>query len=79
MRRRNETTEQHERWGKILRSARQKAGLTQADLAAKLHRPQSFVAKVESGERKLEMIEFIEYANILGADPGKLVEALLSV
>ena len=35
------------------------AGLTQADLAERLDKPQSFVAKVETQERRLDLIEFV--------------------
>ncbi len=41
-----------------LRQARLDAGLTQADLAERLDKPQSFVAKVETKERRLDVIEF---------------------
>jgi len=41
-----------------LKQARLKAGLTQADVARKLGRPQSFVSKIESGERRLDVGEF---------------------
>jgi transcriptional regulator with XRE-family HTH domain len=42
--------------------------LTQADLAAKLTRPQSFVSKYESGERRLDAVEFLEVCKALGVD-----------
>ncbi len=41
----------------LLRSIRYEAGLRQSDLAKRLGRPQSFVSKYESGERRLELIE----------------------
>jgi transcriptional regulator with XRE-family HTH domain len=41
----------------LLREARSEAGLTQARLAEKLQRPQSFVAKYEIGERRLDLVE----------------------
>jgi transcriptional regulator with XRE-family HTH domain len=67
----------HEKLRTVLASARAAAGLTQAALAAKLERPQSFVAKYETGERRLDVIEFSEIAAALGRDPCKLLAAIL--
>src|ERR1700726_3812088 len=58
--------------------ARKAAGLTQHALARRLKRPQSFVAKYEGGERRLDVVEFIAIARALGADPLKLMTILLS-
>lgn len=44
-----------------LRQGRRDAGLTQADLAARLAKPQSFVAKVETQERRVDLIEFVKW------------------
>jgi transcriptional regulator with XRE-family HTH domain len=41
----------------LLRQLRSDAGLTQAQLAARLHRDQTFVSKYESGERRLDILE----------------------
>ena len=41
----------------LLRQMRIDAGLRQADVAARLHQPQSFVSKYESGERRLDLLE----------------------
>lgn len=41
----------------LLREARVLAGLRQSDLAARIGEPQSFVSKVESGERRLDLVE----------------------
>lgn len=57
----------------LLVAARQKAGIRQQALAKKLRKPQSFVAKYEGGERRLDVIEFIAIAEALGADPLKLL------
>ncbi|MDF0578907.1 helix-turn-helix domain-containing protein [Bradyrhizobium yuanmingense] len=57
----------------LLVSTRQKAGIRQQALAKKLRKPQSFVAKYEGGERRLDVIEFIAIAEALGADPLKLL------
>jgi transcriptional regulator with XRE-family HTH domain len=61
----------------LLVTARRKARLTQADVASRLTRPQSFVAKVEGGERRLDVIEFVGFAAAIEADPVKLLRALL--
>ncbi len=47
-----------------LREARRAAGLTQAEVAVKLRRPQSFVSKCESGERRVDMVELQEFAQL---------------
>jgi transcriptional regulator with XRE-family HTH domain len=57
--------------------ARTTAGLTQHELAKRLHRPQSFVAKYEGGERRVDVIEFIEICKALEADPNKLLRVLI--
>ncbi|MCC7494023.1 MAG: helix-turn-helix domain-containing protein [Fimbriimonadaceae bacterium] len=61
----------------LLVASRQAAGLTQAALAALLDRPQSFVSKYETGERRLDVIEFVAVANALGGDPAALLTRLL--
>jgi transcriptional regulator with XRE-family HTH domain len=45
-----------------LRRARESAGLTQRDAARRLGRPQSFVAKSETGERRVDVIELLQFA-----------------
>ena len=47
-----------------LKAARESAGLTQAEVAQALGRPQSFVSKCESGERRLDVIELAEFAEL---------------
>ena len=49
------------------------ANLTQKTLSGRLKRPQSFVAKYESGERRLDVIEFIEVADAIGFDPAVFI------
>lgn len=48
----------------LLRQARKEAGLTQVEVAKKLGKPQSFVAKCESGERRIDIVELSEFANL---------------
>lgn len=61
----------------LLVSARQSAGLTQRDLAQKLKRPHSFIGRIEAGERRVDVIEFIEITRVLGADPHVLLDHLI--
>lgn len=50
-----------------LRRVRQQAGLTQTVLAGKLGVAQSFVAKVEGAERRLDVVEFISWLDAANA------------
>lgn len=59
-----------------LRQAREAAGLTQTDVAERLGRPQSYVAKTEGGERRLDVVEFVALAQAIEADPTVLVRAV---
>jgi transcriptional regulator with XRE-family HTH domain len=69
-------TERHDRLRVLLKETREKRGLTQIDVAKKLNRPQSFVSKYENGERRLDVVEFLEVADALGVDPCRLLKAL---
>lgn len=52
----------------LLASARRANSLSQTDLAQKLSRRQQFVSKYETGERRLDVVEFIDIARILEVD-----------
>ena len=56
--------------------ARKAKKLSQADLAEMLGRVQTFVSKYERGERRLDVIEFIEVAEILDMDIVKIIRKL---
>lgn len=53
--------------------ARKAAGLTQRDIAARIAKPPSFVGKVESIERNLSILEFMEWADALGVPPENIL------
>ena len=67
----------YETFRKELVAAREAAGLTQTQLAAKLSRPQSFVSKYERGERRLDVIECLEVAEALGIDAVQFIRKLM--
>ncbi len=60
----------------LLIEARKANGLTQEDVANSLKRQQSFVSKYENGERRLDVVEFLEIAKIIGIAPQSIVEKI---
>lgn len=66
-------TRKHDHFRRLLTDARHRAGLTQAELAKRLGRPQSFVSKFERGERRLDVVEFLDVAHALSVDPLRLI------
>jgi transcriptional regulator with XRE-family HTH domain len=58
---------------------RKKAGLTQAEVAEKLGRYQSFVANIESGQRRIDVVEFLDLASAIGFDPRDAIKRLSSI
>ena len=56
--------------------ARKDAGLTQQQVADQLGRPQSFVAKYEGGERRLDVVEFVENSGVLSVEPGGVLRLI---
>jgi transcriptional regulator with XRE-family HTH domain len=62
----------------ILLDARNAAGLTQQEVADRLGKPQSYIAKVERNERRIDVVEFIALAQALGVDPARLFAAVLT-
>jgi len=50
-------------------AARKEAQLTQEFIAKAIQKPQSFVAKYENGERRLDVVEFLTITRIIGIDP----------
>ena len=61
----------------LLIKSRKAAGFTQQELARHLGKPQSFVAKYEGGERRLDVVEFLSIAGVIGADPVRLLRELI--
>ena len=62
--------------GQVLVSARERAGLKQSDVAAKLGLPASYLSKIENGSRRLDVIELLQIAEAIGTDPAEIVREL---
>jgi transcriptional regulator with XRE-family HTH domain len=71
-------TERHKALIQCMIDARKAAGMTQQALADALGKPQSFVAKYETGERRLDVIEFLKISEILNADPLTIIKQVRS-
>jgi transcriptional regulator with XRE-family HTH domain len=62
-------SEQHEALIAFLIKRRKAAGMSQEELATKMGEYQSFVARMESGQRRVDVVEFLSLAAILKFDP----------
>lgn len=69
-------TERHRKFRTLLVAARKAHGLTQIQVAERLGKPPSYVAKCEIGERRLDVLEFLDFAAAVGFDPCELIRAL---
>lgn len=72
-------TMQHKALIALLIEKREAAGLTQSDLAAKLNEYQSFVARLESGQRRVDVVEFLELSDLLGFDAASAVKLIQKI
>lgn len=72
---------QHDLYARLrekLIEARRDSNLTQIEVAYYLGKPQSFVSKYESGERRLDVIEFIKVCKALNTNPLSIICELIS-
>ena len=70
-------TTDHQVLIRLLREQRDRRDLTQQAVADRIGTPQSFVAKYEGGERRIDVLEFIALARALEIDPVRLLRTLL--
>jgi transcriptional regulator with XRE-family HTH domain len=69
-------TERHRQLRELLKARRKAAGLTQTVVAQRLGKPPSYVAKYEGGDRRLDILELLDLAAVIGFDPCALIRAL---
>lgn len=61
----------------LLRQARECVGMSQEQLGNKLGNTQTFVSKMERGERRIDVVEFVEFCSACGADPEDILREYL--
>lgn len=57
-------------------TVRKQAQLTQADIANQLGKPQSYIAKVEGKDRKLDVLEYVELCEALKVQPSEMIKLI---
>lgn len=61
----------------LLISTRKASGLLQSELAAKVGKDQSYISYIETGQRRVDVIEFYDLATAMKIDPAKLYAELV--
>jgi DNA-binding XRE family transcriptional regulator len=72
-----DTIQMHAALVKVLIAQRIRAGLRQCDVAARIGKPQSTVARIEHGERRVDVVEFVQLAMIIGFDPVRVLRRIV--
>jgi DNA-binding XRE family transcriptional regulator len=69
-------SERHQKLARMLLARRKASGMTQAEVARALGRHQPFIANIENGERRVDLIELLELSEIIGSDIQEVIEEL---
>lgn len=72
-------SKRHEALIEMLITKREAKGMTQTELAEKIGEYQSFIARIESGERRVDVIEYLDLAAAIGFDPKRGLSVLLEI
>lgn len=67
-------TRKHTQLRKLLKKARKDAKLTQTDVADRLKRRQAYVSRIERGERRIDVVEFLDLAHAIGFNAARFIE-----
>jgi transcriptional regulator with XRE-family HTH domain len=62
---------------KVLIAQRIRAGLRQGDVAARIGKPQSAIARIELGQRRVDVVEFVQLAMVIGFDPVRVLSRII--
>lgn len=66
----------HDTFTRLMKEARQKAGLTQTETARRLGVRQNLISYIERGERLVDVIEFIHFCRVYGVNPGRFLKKM---
>jgi ribosome-binding protein aMBF1 (putative translation factor) len=69
-------TKRHKRLIELVTAERKQAGIRQIQLAKKIKRSQTWIARLESGERRLDVVELLDLAEAIGFDAPAMVAAV---
>lgn len=69
-------SERHKLIATALAEQRRAKGLSQAQVASAFGRHQPFVANIESGERRVDLVELLDIAEVIGLDVHALIDRL---
>lgn len=56
-----------------MRAVRKERGISQQELARRLGKPQSYVSKAETGERRLDVVEYLHFMRAIESEPSALL------
>ncbi|MEP5395236.1 MAG: helix-turn-helix transcriptional regulator [Hyphomicrobiales bacterium] len=60
----------------LMADIRKEMGKTQVDVSTALGKPQSFISKIENGERRMDLIEMIAIADAIGMNSQQILKRL---
>lgn len=69
--------QRYEVFRSLLRESRMEAGIRQVDLARQLGVTQSFVSKSELGERRMDVVDLVDYLSAIQRSPTEFVDVLV--
>lgn len=73
------TTKKYLALPQLLTQLRKEQGLLQSELAEKIKKPQSYVSKYERGERRLDVVEFIDICQALNINPEETLRKFIEI
>jgi transcriptional regulator with XRE-family HTH domain len=69
----------HEALHKFIKDKRERSDLTQHELAQLICRSQSYITAIETGQRRIDVVELVELAAALGFDPQAALRLVKSI